>query len=160
MCGLPHFFVMAPKAKSGAGGARKITAKEKQKAEAEAKRSATQAIRENVNFKGFSSGQLYSTVVGGFTLYDRIYKDKLAYHLGKPEAPPFGGNYFKNVSQLYRGAIASGACQSSMLMPVDAACACSPALVQAMYLWDCQPRKSGPLLEYLRLGEEVPFLKN
>ena len=132
---------------------KKLTPKAKSSVEADAKAAARQAILENPAFKGFSSTLIYSTMIGGLTLYDKVYQDKLDAVLGKPGAPKFGLHYYKPLAAKYRS-VDSGSC-GSVLRPSDAGLSLDDDLIQAMIGWESVPKLAGPMMQYLQLGQQV-----
>ena len=146
-------------AKSGAkdGKGAKMSAKQKAEIEAMAKRNTRQAIAENPSFKGFCSTQVYSTMVGGSTLYDKLYKDKLDSAMKKPNAPSFGSSYYRALANSFRGS-SSDTSSVSVLRPRTEGLAVHQTLIDAMFAWESNPKRAGPFMEYLQLGEQVCFV--
>ena len=131
---------------------KKLTPSEKAMLEKTARASAHQAIRENHNFRGFSSTQVHSTLVGGKSLFTRVYEAKYANLTGKP-APPFGSNFFKTLSSQYRSD-GDGAAVPSLVcghqgLPLD------QAIPDAWLAWNQNPRNAGPIVAYFSLGTTV-----
>ena len=137
---------MAPKAKKAASAAAKEALAKK------AKEQALQAVRENAAFKGFSSSQIHSTIIGGHSLLQRVIEDKLSSLQGKAGAPLFGSNYFRGLAAQYRG---GGESQVVSLKPVNVAGAARELLIDALIMMDKKPQEPGPLLEFMACDEEV-----
>ena len=137
---------MAPKAKKAASAAAKEALAKK------AKEQALQAVRENVAFKGFSSSQIHSTIIGGHSLLQRVTADKLLALQGKAGGPSFGSNYFRGLAAQYRG---GGESQVVSLRPVHVGGAARELLVEALIMMDKKPQEPGPLLEFMACDEEA-----
>ena len=153
--------VLAKVKKAAKGKAKKsataapASAQQKQKQNAEAKRDAMQAIRENPAFKGFGAQQIFSVEIGGKSLFNLILEAKLAKIQNLPTAPKFGAPYYRGLASMYRGdgggAVAARAAGEK---PQEI----REKLVNALIDWNDSPRNSGPLLEFLALSTEVLFL--
>ena len=121
---------MTPKGKAKA---KALSAASKLAMEKEARRLSSQAVRENLAFKGFSAQQIHGTCINGLSLAEKVYKDKLASMMKAPGVPSFGSSYYRALASEYL--CASGGRSEVVQVRPSEALACREGLVDGLVAW-------------------------